>query len=405
MEGRQGYHFVVSFSPGELGYEEAYEVIREWTDRFLGDDYDYVFSVHTDHDHIHGHIVFNSVSRTDGHKYHYHKGDWGTYIQPITDQICVAHGLEPLDFEERGKGQSYADWIDKKEKGFTEKDIYRADIDYLIRQADSYDAFKKALLAMGYTIQREGYSQKTEQEYLTLKAPGLTRGRRTDKLGPAYSLAAIKERILTKEGPEAHKRLSERMQSQFRELYYIANDYTRSTSLYRRVSEITGYYEIRSIYARPDWKIRKDILELNHYIDALAYVNQERIGSDRDLKTSADIISADCTALRSERYSLIHLKNGMTEEEREVSDKYSELKRQEEQLFEAGSDSWESVADEIEQIEKEYSYNVYSVTDRIEVLSAKLKSANMEKKYLDLILDAEAEYSGDESIQEFQPEF
>ena len=405
LEGRQGYHFVVSFSPGELGYEEAYDVIQEWADMFLGDDYDYVFSVHTDHDHIHGHIVFNSVRRTDGRKYHYHKGDWSAYIQPITDQICIAHGLEPLDFDERGKGQSYADWMNKKEKGFTEKDIYRADIDYLIRQSDSYDEFKKALRAMGYTIQREGYSRKTEQEYLTLKAPGLSRGRRTDKLGPAYSLAAIKERIRTKEGPEADKRLSGQMQLQFRDLYFNANDYTKSTSLYRRVSEITGYYEIRTIYAKTDWKIRKDILELNHYIDALTFVNRERIGSEKDLHTNIDLIVSDCTAIRSERYSLIHLKTGMTDEEKAIADKYCELKRQEEHLFDDRSDSWEAVADELEQIENEYSYNIYSVTDRIERLSEQLKAANMEKKYLDLILDAEAERSEEETVPEFQPEF
>ena len=404
LGGRQGYHFVVSFAPGELGYEEAYDVIREWTEQFLGDDYDYVFSVHTDHNHIHGHIVFNSVRRTDGQKYHYHKGDWGTFIQPITDQICVAHGLEPLDFDERGKGQSYADWLTKKEKGFTEKDIYRADIDYLIKQVASYEEFKQALIDMGYKIQREGYSRKTEQEYLTLKAPGLQRGRRTDKLGPSYTLAAIKERILTKEGPEAHKRLSDQMQMQFQNLYLEAGDYTRSTSLYRRVSKISGYYEIRTVFAGPDWKLRKDILELNNYIDALTYVNREQIDSDQDLHANADHIKADYTALRSQRYTLIHLKSGMTDAERSVSDRYHELKRQEEQLFDSGSDSWEAVADEIEQIEKAYSYNIYSVTDRIESLSNQLKTINMEKKFLDIIINAEAERMDDEPAQEYQLE-
>lgn len=403
LGGRQGYHFVVSFAPGELGYEEAYDVIREWTEQFLGDDYDYVFSVHADHDHIHGHIVFNSVRRTDGQKYHYRKGDWSDYIQPLTDRICTAHGLEPLDFEERGKGQSYADWFHKKEKGFTEKDIYRADIDSLISQVSSYEEFKQALIHIGYTIQREGYSKKTSQEYLTLKAPGLPRGRRTDKLGPAYTLSAIKERIPTKEGPEAHKKLSNLMKSQFLDLYFNAHDYTRNASLFRRVSEITGYYEIRTVSAKPDWKLRKDILELNDYIDALTYVNRKKIDSDKELLTNVDLISSDCTALRSERYSLIHLKKGMSEEERAVSDRYCELKKQEADLYESGSDAWEAVADEIEQIEKDYAYPIYSVTERIETISDQLRYSLMERKYLDLVLGAKEQREEEEAL-ELQPE-
>ena len=103
LHGRQGYHFVISFEPGETDADEAYEITKEFAKKYLGENYDYVFATHTDKNHIHSHLIFNSVSRTDGYKYRYENGDWERYIQPVTDEICMEHGLKPLKFEENKK--------------------------------------------------------------------------------------------------------------------------------------------------------------------------------------------------------------------------------------------------------------------------------------------------------------
>lgn len=118
LDGRQGYHYVISFKPGEASEETAYQVIKEFCEEYLGDDFDYVFSIHNDQKHMHGHIVFNSVNRMSGYKYRYENGDWGKFIQPITDRICERHGLPPLEFDaEIRKGKSYAQWeADQKGK-------------------------------------------------------------------------------------------------------------------------------------------------------------------------------------------------------------------------------------------------------------------------------------------------
>ena len=104
--GRQGYHFVLSWRPGEADRQEAYEVIREFCEEYLGDNYDYVFAVHDDKEHMHGHVIFNSVNRVDGYKYRYERGDWEKHIQPVTDRICERHGLKKLEYdrgERKGK--------------------------------------------------------------------------------------------------------------------------------------------------------------------------------------------------------------------------------------------------------------------------------------------------------------
>lgn len=39
-------------------------------------DYEVVYSAHTDTEHMHAHIIFNSVNFRTGCKYRYNKNDW-----------------------------------------------------------------------------------------------------------------------------------------------------------------------------------------------------------------------------------------------------------------------------------------------------------------------------------------
>lgn len=60
---RQGYHFVLSFPPGEVTAEKAMELMNRFCERYFGEEYDYVTAAHDNQEHKHGHIIFNSVSR------------------------------------------------------------------------------------------------------------------------------------------------------------------------------------------------------------------------------------------------------------------------------------------------------------------------------------------------------
>ena len=68
--GVQGYHLVQSFAAGEVTPELAHQIAKELADRVLGGQYEYVIGTHLNTGHIHSHIVWNSVSRIDGKKYH-----------------------------------------------------------------------------------------------------------------------------------------------------------------------------------------------------------------------------------------------------------------------------------------------------------------------------------------------
>ena len=60
--GILGYHIIHSYAPGEVTPEQAHEAGVEFARRLLGDKYEAVVCTHTDRDHLHCHIVFNSVS-------------------------------------------------------------------------------------------------------------------------------------------------------------------------------------------------------------------------------------------------------------------------------------------------------------------------------------------------------
>lgn len=214
LEGRQGYHFVISFKPGEATEEIAYQVLKEFCEEYLGDNYDYVFSIHNDHDHMHGHIVFNSVNRISGYKYRYENGDWEKKIQPITDKICERHGLPPLEFDpENRNGKSYAQWEAEKNGKPNWKKIIRADIDYIISISSNETEFLRNMEKIGYHV-RKGNSEK-HGIYYAFRASEQKRAWRSYKLGNNYYILPSSKHellIVLDDGSKSVKELREMVQ-------------------------------------------------------------------------------------------------------------------------------------------------------------------------------------------------
>lgn len=93
---RMFYHFVQSFSPEEnVNPEEVHTIGLELAQR-LFPDFEVVIATHTDTDHLHSHLIVNSVSFVDGHKLHQNAADLQRQRQ-ISDEICKAHGLSVLE--------------------------------------------------------------------------------------------------------------------------------------------------------------------------------------------------------------------------------------------------------------------------------------------------------------------
>ena len=187
---RQGYHLILSFAKGEVTPETAFEIVREFATQYLGRSYEAVYAVHDNTDHIHGHIIFNSVNFMDGRKYRYEKGDWARYIQPITNRLCSDYGLSTIEIDggERERQAGYTGWRDKGRGDDIWSDMIKRDLDACITGASTYEAFLSRLKQREYEIK--------EGKYLSVRPPGMTRFRRLKTLGDEYTEARIRERIV-----------------------------------------------------------------------------------------------------------------------------------------------------------------------------------------------------------------
>ena len=68
-------------------------------------DYEVVYSAHTDTEHMHAHIIFNSVNFRTGCKYRYNKNDWERKLQPLVDQLCKEQEKLFQNMQWNAKGQ------------------------------------------------------------------------------------------------------------------------------------------------------------------------------------------------------------------------------------------------------------------------------------------------------------
>lgn len=224
---RQAYHYTISWSPEEnISAEQALEVLQEFVDEYLGNEYEVVYSIHNDHEHMHGHIVFNSVNLRDGRKFRYEDGDWAKIIQPLVDEICVRHGLHTLsqdtgmsisEYEEERKEKKARKTAQKRRENVSREshsnnryhkdqgekyswnEHIKEDIDYAILNSDRFEEFESHLKEMGYQI-KYGNSEKYGKS-MKLKAPGMDIYRRTYALGVEYTLRSIEERIAIRNKP------------------------------------------------------------------------------------------------------------------------------------------------------------------------------------------------------------
>ncbi|MCM1235927.1 MAG: relaxase/mobilization nuclease domain-containing protein [Ruminococcus flavefaciens] len=189
---RQAYHYKFSFSKDEkISEQDAFSFIREWVEGYLGDDYDFVCSVHQDREHLHMHLVFNSVRRTGG-KYHYKKGDWNTVIKPLTNRLADKYHTGHL--KEKDETLDYSSDYKKRTKGVDWQARVQSDIDQCIGMSKSYSDFKRKLVSEFHYQLREGVS-RDYGVYLSLMPPGKGKAVRSYRLDAGYMPVDIEAKI------------------------------------------------------------------------------------------------------------------------------------------------------------------------------------------------------------------
>lgn len=359
--GRQGYHFVLSFPPdADIDEKTTYEFGKKFCETYLGENYDYCFAVHNDHEHMHCHIVFNSVDRISGHKYRYVDGDWEKRIQPLTDKLCQEFGLPVLEYDKyKRKGKSYVEHMASKNGKIIWSDIIRADIDAAASRAYSREEFMNEMRSMGYRL-RQGNS-KYYGLYMAYTPPGAEKAKRDYKLGPGYRLTDIDQKILNK---QMYQEPSPLYVSPFSAIK-PENEY--QAALVLKIKMATGY-QMFQLEIREQARVRKDLLRISQLEEECDYLIKHPVNNPEEIHIRLQDISRE---IREEKESI------------EVISEYQDMKYKLVQP-DLSDEEFESISDAIENFEMEHSdllaYTSTNVTSGEH--SAKLETLKYERTIL-----------------------
>ena len=183
---RQGYHVIISFSPEEkVTSEQAMYVLEHFAKDVLGDDYEAVYAVHTDREHMHGHLIWNSVSMTTGKKYNSPKGNWKNHLQPITNKYCDELGLTimPAEYSRNPKNISRDKW----EKEMSMKEIILRDAKMCAYAAGNVEHFKYLMKRLGYVFKKDAWME--------VQAPGFRYYHKLAKLDEMFSEETLRHHV------------------------------------------------------------------------------------------------------------------------------------------------------------------------------------------------------------------
>ena len=183
---RQGYHVIISFSPEEkVTAEQAMYVLEHFAKDVLGDDYEAVYAVHTDREHMHGHLIWNSVSMTTGKKYNSPKGNWKNHLQPITNKYCDELGLSimPAEYSRNPKNISRDKW----EREMSMKEIILRDAKMCAYAAGNVEHFKYLMKRLGYVFKKNAWME--------VQAPGFQYYHKLAKLDEMFSEDMLRHHV------------------------------------------------------------------------------------------------------------------------------------------------------------------------------------------------------------------
>ena len=184
------YQIRQSFYPGEITPEEANRISYELAMRWTKGRHAFIVTTHTDKQHIHSHIYYNSTTLDCTRKF---RNFWGSSfaLRRLSDRLCLENGLSIVENPKprsKGKFRNYGEWQAGQKKPLTYQDRLRAAIDTaLAKRPADFPAF----LAL---MEQAGYEVKQRRGAVSFRAPGQERFTRlrSDTLGEGYSEADIR---------------------------------------------------------------------------------------------------------------------------------------------------------------------------------------------------------------------
>ena len=253
------YQIRQSFKPGEITAEEANKVGYELAMRFTKGKYAFIVATHTDREHIHNHIIYNSTALDSTRKFR----DFllsGLAVQRLSDLICLEHQLSVIEkkpYRERKKRTLYP----SKESN---RDCLCGVIDNILaKKPKDYEDFLQKLEQQGYEVKRG--------KYTSVKGARQKRFIRFRTLGARYSEEELKAVIA---GEAEHR--PRQKQSPKEKPFNLLVD------VQAKLAEGKG-----SGYAR--WAKKYNLKEMSK---TLIFLQEKKIGSIEEMQERVDAATA-----------------------------------------------------------------------------------------------------------------
>ena len=327
--GVLGYHIIHSYAPGEVTPEEAHAAGVEFAERLLGDKYEVVVSTHLDREHLHCHIVFNSVSFVDGAKYRDNFKSYFEDLRGTSNEVSKERGLSVI--EPDGHGKHYAEWSAEQTGKGTIRGLVRQDIDAAIAESFTFDTFLAALRRQGYTI-----NYAANVKHTAIRPPGGARFLRLDGMGAGYTEADIRERITAARNGEAYEMPPSAPEPPAPPMLTMPRTHKRYTVRRGTIPttprpKIRGF---RALYLRyvyllrgyrrpqrrlPPFAVRKEVTKLQRYNEQFRFLMQYRIDTDKQLSMLGDALQDQIDLLVDYRKELYKERRGCRDVEAELA--------------------------------------------------------------------------------------
>ena len=319
----QGYHIIHSFAPGEVTPEQAHRLSVEFTERLLQERFEAVVATHIDHQHIHAHIVFNSVSCTDGKMYRDNFKAYFGDIRGLSNALSRENGLSVI--EPKNEGKHYAEWNAEKNGRPTVRGLIRQDIDAALHDAFTLQSFFEVLQKRGYEIKRGANVKHT-----AVRPPGSDRFFRLDSLGEGYTESDIRDRLnKSRTEPEAPAPVITAPVYLPKGRYRVRcrSPETRKRQKLSGLRRLYLHYLYLLSPPRPrrrpvPFPVRAEIRRLDQYKRQFALLHKYQINNESQLSLLADALQADIDSLvftRRELYRRQRRGENVSAEIKEIS--------------------------------------------------------------------------------------
>lgn len=249
------YQIRQSFRPGEITADDANRIGYELATRFLKGKHAFIVATHTDREHIHNHIIYNSTALDGTRKFR----DFffsGLAVQRLSDLICLEHQLSVIEkkpYRERQKRITYP----PKESN---RDRLCSVFDEILQQKPTaYEDFLQKLELQGYEIKRG--------KYTSVKGARQKRFIRFRTLGDGYSEEEIKAVLAGKAKHQPYQKQPPKEQP-----------FQLLVDIQAKLAEGKG-----GGYER--WAKKHNLKEMSK---TLIFLQEQKIGSAADLKERAD---------------------------------------------------------------------------------------------------------------------